>query len=209
MVGSISSNRAKGQICTLEIVYMKTIENFLKNILLFIFLPIPWFYMEFSGRPRGSWNTWLVDGESSAKRQYSGSVIMMFNIWFGVVLTISFSIVVHFLCNDIPNGRIVDIVMVSLCVIWISLLSPKIALSYETWNWMKAIKLATRIDETNQTKDGMVGKAVADFLVQEMVITKKNDTFKEFNHLENVLRALDLWKGQRKDIAEKARKLDE
>ena len=187
---------------------METIKSFLKSMLLFILLPIPWFYMECTGKPRGSWNTWLLDGENSAKRQYSGSVIMMFNIWFGVVLTISFSMVVHFLCNDIPNGRIVDIVMVSLCVIWRSLLSPKIALSYETWNWMKAIKFAVRLYETDHTSKELIGKAVASFLVQEIVIAKKNDSFKEFNHLENVLRALNIWNGQRKDIAEQARKLD-
>lgn len=208
MVGSISSNRAKGKICTLEIVNMKTVESFLKSLLLFIFIPIPWFYMEFSGRPHGAWNTWLIDSESSAKRQYAGSVMLMFNIWLGVVITLVFSVIVHVILKDSASIFYVDVAMIALNMIWVSLLSPKIALSYETWNWMKAVKFAIRVYETNHTKDGMVGKAVADYLVQEMVITKKTDTFKEFNHLENVLRALDLWKGQRKDIADRANKLE-
>lgn len=207
MVGSISSNRAKGQICTLEIVYMKTVENFLKSILLFIFLPIPYFCIASSGRPQGEWNTWLGE-DSSAKRHYDSSVALMFSIWIGLFLTIVTSAIIHFLLrNNHFTQVIVDITMLTLNVMWISMLSSKIMLSYETWNWMKAIKFGNRLCETGRTESNQVAKAAFDFLTEELVIAGKNNSYKKFNHLEHIFRILDFWKGKRTDLADKASEL--
>ncbi len=188
---------------------MNTVKKMMKAIWLFIILPIPVLYLDTHGRPWFEWNTWLVDGDTAAKRRYASSVTLMFNIWVGIVLTTLVALLIHLICimdagHHIDNTsiKIIDTAMFALCSIWILLLSPKIMLSYETWNWMKAHKFLIRVYKSENRDEKKIEGLVKDFLTIELKLASEKDEYKVFNHLEDVMRSLDAWKGRRKDLVE-------
>lgn len=184
---------------------MRYENRVIRNILMFLTMPIAMFVLDLSGRPRGEWNTWLVSGENSAQRQYRDSVTMMFCIWVGIFITGVFCVVVHvMLLNQASAIRyFVDIAMCLLLITWLILLSPKIMLSYETWNWVKAFKFLTKMHKSGYSKKNELKNIVLEHLVIELGVAKESGLMVEFNHLENVFRCLDLWKGKRGEIVDK------
>lgn len=190
-----------------EYIKMKTVKNWMKAIMLFIILPIPVLYLDWVGKPRGEWNTWFLDGDTGAKRRYAGSVTLMLNIWAGIIFTTLAGLIIHLMCSmslsfDSGYLRIIDVSMLALCLMWVVLLSPKIVLSYETWNWMKACKFLVRLHRSGISERDVLNSHVKNFLAIEFKLAGEKGEYHVFNHLEDVMRSLHMWNGRRSDLAD-------
>lgn len=171
------------------------VENLWNKFWLFVLLPIPMWQIFRNGAPFGEWNTWLVNDSRSAKRQYSGSVSLMFAIWIGIAATAMVACAEYYYFES-RGWQFV----LALLITWIVNLFPKMATAYETWNWAKATNILAALHRHGLTDKTTFPKAIKEFLVEQFGHASRSGDFARFNHLESVFRCLDVWKGKRQEI---------
>lgn len=180
---------------------MYSIMRFFRAWILFLAFPIASMRLERAGKVRGEWNTWLLSGLKSAKREYGRSVTQMGCIWWGLVVTTMFMVGIHFLLSGKTELQgVIDIVGVALLCMWISLLTPQVLLSYEMWNWVKVLKFGSFHFEHGVRDAEQVQNLAKIFLASEAGVAFEKGHYEEFTHLEYVMKRVDLWKGKRQDI---------
>lgn len=182
---------------------MKTLIRFVENFLMFLILPIIWYQVESCGQIGASWNTML---RNKYRRSYNGSVSGPLMLWLGLFFNIILFVVMSIMI--VRDNHVITFIAVINNFVWLVVLTPIINRSYEAMNWRKAglFSLSLRTQKLSKYE---LKERVKKFLVHNLVIAIKNGSNVEFDHLEYVLRVMDLWEGTRTEVLEELNRTEE
>lgn len=169
---------------------MKTIVDYFRNLIMFIFLPIPLVSLDFKGKIGGDWNTWLRSPghQTRAQREFSQSVRQLGWVWMGMFLSISF-ILFFVSIGDTSSKRLgLPIIMVAT---WFAVLTPQIMKSYQVWVWNEVNVFAHKMYDLSGSNDR--NKCVRMFYQKKSAEAEQTGDYAKIKYLKHVLRVLDFW----------------
>lgn len=175
---------------------MKTLIRFFKNFLMFLILPFTWWKVESCGSIGLGFNTMLRE---KYRRSYNSSVLEPLLLWIGFFSTTLMFVVMDMVM--VKGNEIITFIIVVHSAIWFMALIPIIGRSYEATNWRKAALFSKGLREGNFSH-GEIRRRVKGFLGGNLSLAIGDESNREFDHLEHVLRLLDLWEGSRKELME-------
>ena len=169
---------------------MKAIKNYLWNLAIFLTTPVLLLVTEMLGIS--------VPNYPSAVREYSRSMYQRANVVFVMFV----QLIVIFLA--IPDVRVATVVSSLIFIVFISLFTPQVLLSYETWNWWKLASFQRQLHhyKSRGCDNSDVAKLIENFLIREAVITEMYGyhTWDRFHHLFHLFRTLEYWRRSKKEL---------
>ncbi len=169
---------------------MKAIKNYLWNLAIFLTTPVLLLVTEMLGIS--------VPNYPSAVREYSRSMYQRANVVFVMFV----QLIVIFLA--IPDVRVATVVSSLIFIVFISLFTPQVLLSYETWNWWKLASFQRQLHhyKSRGYENSDVAKLTENFLTREVVTTDMYGYYAwdRFNHLFHLFRTLEYWMRPRKEL---------
>lgn len=169
---------------------MRAIKNYFWNLVIFLITPFLHVVIDSLGVE--------VSYSGPASREYSRSVTQRANV---VVILYTLFLVMFLVSNTMIAAVLVSVPLFIVCI---TILTPQVLLSYETWNWWKIASLQRQFRNLRQgdCENGELYTLILSHLARELMAAEMNGHhfWHRFDHIFHLFRTLEYWKKTRKEL---------